>query len=108
MDCQTYRHNVMFLHVRLNYNSHVSEDINAHDYTEFSLFCEDVGVGVIWEKLLTTSELLCIGICSLKALKFKCLKYAGENTDIKVVRRQRVWDNNNNEPTYYTDGGSVT
>ena len=57
--------------------------------TEFSLeFREDVAVGVIWEELLTTSKFLCStyskikGICSLKALKFKCLKYTGENTVI--------------------------
>ena len=46
--------------------------------TELSLeFSEDVGVGAIWEELLTTSKLLCStylmikGICSLKALKFR-------------------------------------
>ena len=55
--------------------------------SEFSLeFSEDVGVGEIWEELLTTSKLLCStylnikGICSLKALKFKRLKYTRKNT----------------------------
>ena len=43
---------------------------------------------MIWEELLTTSKhlysthLKIKGICSLKALKFKCLKYTGENTDL--------------------------
>ena len=42
------------------------------------------GVGVVWEELL---KLICStystikGICSLKALKFKCFKYTEENTD---------------------------
>ena len=60
-------------------------------FSQFSLeLCEDVGVGEIWEELLTTSKLLCStylkikGICSLKALKFKHLKYTGENTDLVV------------------------
>ena len=43
-------------------------------------------MSVILEGLLTTSKLLCStylkikGICLLKVLKFKCLKYTGENT----------------------------
>ena len=47
---------------------------------------EDVGVGMIWEELLTTAKhlysthLKIKGICSLKALKFERLKYTGENT----------------------------
>ena len=56
--------------------------------SEISLeFCEDVGVGEIWEELLTTSKLLCStylkikGIWSPKALKFKYLKYTGGNTN---------------------------
>ena len=62
--------------------------LSTHNYcvTEFSLeFCEDVGVGVIWEEL-TTSKLLSStylkikGICSLKALKIKRLRYTGKNT----------------------------
>ena len=56
--------------------------INAEFFREF---CEDVGVGVVGEELLTTSKLLCStylkikGICSMKALKFKYLMYTGEN-----------------------------
>ena len=44
----------------------------------FLEFSEDVGVGIIWEELQTSSKDLCStylkikGICSLKALKFKC------------------------------------
>ena len=43
-------------------------------------FCKEVGVGVIWEELLTTSKLLCSthlkikGIWSLKALKLSILE----------------------------------
>ena len=57
--------------------------------SEFSLeFCEDEGVGMMWEELLPTSKLpystyLKIKeICSLKARKFKCSKYTGENTAV--------------------------
>ena len=45
--------------------------------------------GAIWVELLTTSKLLSStyvkikGICYLKALKFKCLKYTGENTALE-------------------------
>ena len=52
--------------------------------------------GEIWEELLTTSKLLCStylkikGIYSLKALKFKCLKYTGENTDLVVIILNRL------------------
>ena len=60
--------------------------------TEFSPeLCEDVGVGVTWEELLTTLKHLCStylrfkGICSLKALEFDCLKYTGKNTALYVL-----------------------
>ena len=62
--------------------------------SEFSLeFCEDVGVGVIWEELLTTSKLPCStfskikGMCLLKSLIVKCLKYTGENTATMKVKK---------------------
>ena len=68
--------------------------------TEFTLeFCEDVGggwVGVILEELLTTPKLLCPtylkikGFCSLKAFKFKCLKYTGENTHVYIILHTQV------------------
>ena len=68
-------------------NNRKSKEIQA--YSELSLeICEDIGVGEIWEELITTSKLLCStylqikGICSLKALKCKCLKYTRENTGI--------------------------
>ena len=64
-----------------------SESALSPPSPEISLeFSEDVGVGAIWEELLTTLK-LCFtylkvkGVCLLKALKFKHLKYAGENTD---------------------------
>ena len=62
--------------------------------TEFSLeVCDYIGVGVIWEELLAISKLLYStylkikGICLLKALTFKRLKYTGENTalDIHII-----------------------
>ena len=43
---------------------------------------------MFWEELTTTSKLLSPtyfkikGNCSMKALKFKCLKYTGENTEV--------------------------
>ena len=52
---------------------------------------EDVGVGMIREELLTTSKHLCSthlkikAICSLKALKFECLKCTEENTALAAL-----------------------
>ena len=67
------------------------------EFAEFSLeFCEDVGVGVIWEELLTTSKLLCSthlninGIWLLKALKSKRLKYTGGNTEYATTSKGSV------------------
>ena len=43
---------------------------------------KDVGVGGIWEELLTTSKLLCSTYLKIKEIcwmKFKGLKYTGEN-----------------------------
>ena len=62
------------------------EQVNLQFKAFPSFFCEGIGVGVIWEELLTISKLLFStylkikGICSLKALKLKRLKYTGENT----------------------------
>ena len=69
-----------------------SESALSPPSPEISLeFSEDVGVGAIWEELLTTSKHLCStylkikGVCSLKTLKFKRLNYAGENTGLVRV-----------------------
>ena len=59
-----------------------ASELKTFTTSEVSLeyYCEDARVGVIWEEPLTTSKLLCStylkikGICSLKALKFKCLR----------------------------------
>ena len=72
-------------------------------------FCKDIGMGVVWEELLTTSKILWStylkikGICSLNALKFKCLKYIGKNTGTGDF----CFNDNNNLPLVhcltYTD-----
>ena len=70
-------------------------------------FSEDVGVGVIWEELLTTSKLLCStylkirGICSLKALKFKRLKCIGENTEVEGDLMPLGWESNTKHTKLY-------
>ena len=65
-------------------------------------FSEEVGVGAIWEDLLTTSKLLCstyLHIRGLKALKFRHLKYTKENMGggggggSMLFWGQRIWQN---------------